>query len=72
MQINYVRFGIDGSNGNVGSPNPTGDQDNIGGIDYSYFQPRVSIVMSIKIPGDNQEPTRTIQTTVSQRNLNVK
>jgi prepilin-type N-terminal cleavage/methylation domain-containing protein len=71
MQINFVRFGLDGSNGATGSPNPISDQDNEN-IDFSSLQPRVSIVMSINIPGDSQSPTRIIQTTISQRNLNVK
>ena len=35
-------------------------------------QPRVTMIMKVKIAGDNDEPMRTIQTTLSQRNLNVK
>jgi len=35
-------------------------------------QPRVTMIMKVKIAGDDKEPWRTIQTTLSQRNLNVK
>ena len=98
MKINYVRFGIDGTDGESNNTSiPTGDQDTVNGVDFSYFQPRVTIVMSIGIPDESQGagrtcivdtdcfpgqvcdlsdykclPTRTIQTTISQRNLNTR
>lgn len=35
-------------------------------------QPRITILLGVEIPGDAAEPIRTIETTVSQRNLNAK
>ncbi len=37
----------------------------------SSMQPRVTMLLKVKIPGDSQEPIRTMQTTVSERNLNI-
>ncbi len=68
LNINSIRFGIDGFNGIYGAGYPIDDQD----TGLEYFQPRVTVTMQIQIPGDSQEPTRTIQTTVSQRNLNAQ
>jgi type II secretory pathway pseudopilin PulG len=66
MKINFVRFGIDRTTGCLGSC-PIGDQD----PNYSFFQPRVTMLLNVSIPGDSQS-ARTIQTTISQRNLNVQ
>ena len=69
LNINFIKFGIDGSDGSFGGvDHPIGDQD----PDYIFFQPRITILMNIQIQGDSQNPTRTIQTTVSQRNLNAQ
>jgi len=94
MQIVSVRFALDESGGSssassrIGISNSEEDQD---------IQPRVTILLQVKIPGDSQSAgnacnsaadctadgvcdlstnkcvaTRTIQTTVSQRSLNIK
>ena len=68
LNIKSIRFGIDGTNGSSGAGLPIGDQD----TDFESFQPRVSIAMSIQIEADPKQPTRIIQTTVSQRNLNAQ
>lgn len=67
LQIEFVRFGINGSNGCYGGsacPDGISDADDL--------QPRVTILLGVKTRGSEQEPARIIQTTVSQRNLNVK
>lgn len=64
MEINAVRFAVDSSGGSVASKVGVSQED--------IIQPKVTILLQIKVPGDNQEPVRTVQTTVSQRNLNVK
>jgi prepilin-type N-terminal cleavage/methylation domain-containing protein len=66
--INSIRFGIDGFYGKNVAGSPVGDQD----IGFASFQPRITIVLNIQIQGDTQQPTRIMQTTVSQRNLNIK
>lgn len=58
--IKFVVNGVDCSGGVCGVTN----SDNA--------QPRITITMNIKVAGDNEEPIRTVQTTVSQRNLNIK
>lgn len=69
LKINSIKFGIDGYNGKFASGFPVGDQSD-DNPDITLFQPRVTIVMNVQIQGDTQQPTRTIQTTVSQRNIN--
>lgn len=64
---NPIRFSVNGSLGNCGGLDPCGASSEPG-----TTQPKVTILLNIKIPGDNQQSTRTIQTTVSERNLNVK
>ena len=65
IDISSIKFGIDGLNGNASAGQPVGDQD----ASLVSFQPRVTILMQVKIGGD---PLTTIQTTVSQRNLNAQ
>jgi hypothetical protein len=38
----------------------------------STAQPRITVLLDVAIPGDAAEPIRTIETTVSQRNLNAR
>jgi prepilin-type N-terminal cleavage/methylation domain-containing protein len=63
---NPIRFAVNGDAGGCLGLPPCGASN----IDAS--QPRVTILMKVKIAGDSEEPNRTIQTTVSQRNLNIK
>jgi len=100
LQINSVRFSINGSDGSASIPNSASCPTNIqcGASNADLVQPRVTILLNANITGSglgtgtpcnppainctNGEacdlsthicvPTRTIQTTVSQRNLNVK
>jgi prepilin-type N-terminal cleavage/methylation domain-containing protein len=58
LQINYIKFSLNGSDKTVAALTTDG------------VQPRVTILMNVKIPNDSQEPERTIQTTISQRNIN--
>jgi type II secretory pathway pseudopilin PulG len=68
MQINSIKFSINGTGGCYGGGTcPFGDQD----LSVVNLQPRITMLLNVKISGDSQEPNRTIQTTVSQRNLNV-
>jgi prepilin-type N-terminal cleavage/methylation domain-containing protein len=72
LNINSVKFSIDGADGSTSNgscPNPPLE---CGASESDTTQPRVSILLSLQIPGDSTEPTRIIQTTISQRNLNVK
>lgn len=63
LQIDSVRFLINGSSDSYVKQCIGTDP---------CVQPRVTMIMEVKIAGDNDEPMRTIQTTLSQRNLNVK
>lgn len=101
LQINSIRFSINGSDGSATVPDPLTwvscmGTDSCGASDLDYIQPRVSILLNVRMPADSQGPaiqcsqtvacpetyacdlsakkcvtTRTIQTTVSQRNINV-
>jgi len=68
VQINFVRFGLDGTNGCYGEettcPSFSPKTD--------LAQPRVTMVFSVQAKGDSQEPEKLIQTTISQRNLNMQ
>ena len=66
MKINFIRFGIDGTNGCYGGC-PVGDQNS----NVAYLQPRITTLLNVIIQGDSQAGARTIQTTISQRNLNI-
>jgi prepilin-type N-terminal cleavage/methylation domain-containing protein len=68
MHINSLKFAI---NGYYGINSPTCSQSKCGASDADTVQPRVTILLNVKIPGDAIEPDRMVQTTVSDRNLNV-
>jgi prepilin-type N-terminal cleavage/methylation domain-containing protein len=59
LKINFIRFSINGGNG----------ADNF--KDVPGAQPRITITLDIQIEGDAQ-PAAKIQTTVSQRNINMQ
>ena len=63
IKINFIKFGINGYSGAVG--------ETIGASENDDSQPRITISLDVQIKGDNQ-PVKKIQTTVSQRNLNVE
>ena len=75
-QINFVRFSVNGLDGSVAGQGCTGGPGQCGASNKDAAQPRVTVLLNIKITGDSQDDPRgtprTIQTTVSQRNLNVK
>ncbi len=56
MEIQSARFILNGD------PASTGEE---------LIQPRVTMMLRVKMPG-SQQPYKTIQTTVSQRNLNIR
>lgn len=69
LEINSIKFVINGTDGSMAGlgcqdPNQCLISNNNG------IQPRLTIILDVKIPGDNQQPSRIIQTTVSARNLN--
>jgi len=64
FDVNYLKFSINGSDGKL--------SDGIfGSSGTDGKQPRVTIIMGFQVPEDNFQPKFRIQTTVSQRNLNV-
>ena len=71
LQITSARFSINGSNGSTFTSVSCTTNSKCGASDADVIQPRVTILLNVKITGDSQEPNRVIQTTVSQRNLNV-
>ncbi len=70
LKINFIRFAINGLNLD-GSVGVCSDPTACGATGSDGVQPRATILMNVKIPGDSQAVNRTIQTTVSQRNLNI-
>ena len=63
FMINSIKFGINGEDGSVnGAVGAAGDNN---------IQPRVTIFLEIQTKGDNNQSINKIQTTVSQRDLNV-
>jgi len=66
LKINYMRFSINGADGSDNGNNSVFSVSD-------RIQPRVTILLNITIPGDSEggNTTKTIQTTVSRRNLNV-
>ncbi|MBI2050095.1 MAG: prepilin-type N-terminal cleavage/methylation domain-containing protein [Candidatus Staskawiczbacteria bacterium] len=64
FQVNSIRFGINGGNGCHGASCVNGARDSDG------IQPRVTIFLEIQTTGSNPI-VKKIQTTVSQRDLNV-
>ena len=69
LKINFVRFSI---NGTDGSSESCPDPSNCGASQADSVQPKATILLNIAIAGDTSEPDRTIQATISRRNLNVK
>ena len=77
LQIDSIRFGIDGSDGSAAGLGRSGtdacgacNDEAVCGSAAAAWQPRITIPLNVKIAGESQD--RAIQTTVSQRNLNVK
>lgn len=66
---NPIRFAI---NGLDGSSSGCASVEQCGASGQDSVQPRVTILLNVKIAGDSQEPERAVQTTVSQRDLNIK
>jgi len=62
LEISSIKFSINGGSGAPGGTSYASGSDNA--------QPRITILLEAKIAGDIDQPTRKIQTTVSQRNLN--
>ena len=67
--INFIRFGINGENGSSDDP--------IGAAGDNGIQPRVTIYLDIQtkikgVDGQLVQPAKKIQTTISQRDLNVQ
>ena len=79
LQINFVRFSVNGLDGSVIGQHCPGTADQCGGAcpnlcgtsNMDDVQPRATILLNVKIAGDCPTCNRIIQTTVSQRNLNV-
>ncbi len=68
LMINSIRFGINGRDGSVtANPLDVTDDD---GIQYG-IQSRVTIFLDIQTKGGNEPTIEKIQTTISQRDLNV-
>jgi type II secretory pathway pseudopilin PulG len=66
FSIDYLKFSINGTSGLA--------TDGIYGasqLDTPSQQPRITIILGFKVPGDTTQPEIKIQTTVSQRNLNA-
>jgi len=74
VQIESVRFSINGGNGTVSGQTGCTGTDPCGAIastvSLAQPQPRVTILFNLIIPGSTA--TKTVQTTVSRRNLNVQ
>lgn len=62
--INYFRYSINGGTGLAAD-------GILGASEADGIQPRVTLIMGFELPGDPTQPEIKIQTTVSQRNLNV-
>lgn len=63
LKINSIRFGINGGDGKIGGIRYASENEN--------SQPRVTIFFDVQIKGDDLS-AKKIQTTVSQRNLNIE
>jgi len=60
IQLNSIKFVINGLSGSTGAS------------ELDHIQPRVTILLNVNASGDSKSSAKTIQTTVSQRNLNVE
>lgn len=70
FSVNYMKISINGMDGRPGTC-PELPPKACGASDEDVEQPKITLLLNISVPGDNQ-PSRTFQTTISQRNLNVK
>ncbi len=68
LQINSIVFSINGSSGSTFVSDSCTTSSQCGASSKDTIQPRATILFNINIPG---ESSKIIQTTVSQRNLNV-
>ena len=71
LKIEFVRFGINGTDGSIAN-SPKGSENFAGAKRDDDRQPRITVILGVKILSNIEEPIRIFQTTVSQRNLNVK
>jgi len=67
LKIEFLRFGVNGSDGCYG-----GETCPDGATEEDGIQPRITIVLRVKDIGNLEDSATLIQTTVSQRNLNVE
>ncbi len=67
LQIEFLRFGVNGSDGCYG-----GEACPDGATGEDEVQPRVTVLLGVKNLENLEGPATLIQTTVSQRNLNVE
>jgi len=68
LTITSIRFSINGADGSVAGQVCNGNPGQCGASYDDVVQPKVTILLNVSIPGGS---TRTIQTTVSRKNLNV-
>ena len=68
--VNPIRFSINGSDGSVTGMGCSDKPDDCGATAIDGIQPKVTVLLRVSLPGESTP--RTIQTTVSQRNLNVR
>jgi len=71
LKINFVKFSINGSGGSTFTSDSCPSTMRCGASSADLVQPRVTVLLNVSIPGDSQGVSRTIQTTVSQRNIVV-
>lgn len=71
LKINSAKFIINGDRAQCSGEEPCGANDGPLAVGEANVQPRVTIMLNVKIP-DASEPNRIFQTTVSQRNLNAQ
>ena len=68
LKINSIRFGINGTNGCYNTATPETCPLGAFFLDTDKIQPKVTMLLNFQI----EDEQRTIQTTVSQRNLNAQ
>lgn len=66
---NPIRFSVSGKDGSVFGQGCSSEPNSCGAISADGSQPKVTILINVKIAGENR--VRTIQTTVSRRTLNI-
>lgn len=69
---NPVRFALNGTDGTAAGMGCLGAINQCAASNTDSLQPRVVLLLNVKISGVDDYPTKTIQTTVSQRGLNIK